>query len=53
MDSADNAGARVSATLRVAIGPNSHVTGASRIPMATTLVLASRFTPTGTCMAVE
>ena len=47
MANAERAGARVSATFRVTIGPKSHVTGARRRPKAGTLVLASRFTPCG------
>src|SRR6266516_7156755 len=51
-DTAVSTGAAVSATFSDAIGPNSHVTGASTTPSASTLVLASRFIPLGTCTRV-
>ncbi len=38
MERAESAGPRVEATFSVATGPHSHVTGASGIPMARTLV---------------
>jgi hypothetical protein len=53
MARADRAGARVRATFKVAMGPNSQVTGASTTPMASTLVLAGRLTPPGTPTAAE
>ena len=53
MARAESTGLRVSATLRVATGPNSQVTGASTTPIPTSLVLASRLTPPGWNMAVE
>ena len=53
MARADRAGARVSATLRDATGPNSQVTGANTTPSASSDVLSSRLTPDGWDMAVE
>jgi hypothetical protein len=43
----------VEATFMVATGPNSHVIGASTTPMASTLVLESRFIPDGWNNAAE
>src|SRR6185437_11573675 len=43
----------VDATFNVATGPNSQVTGASGIPMASTLVFDSRLNPPGWNSAVE
>ena len=53
MARADSTGARVDATLRVATGPHNQVTGASATPMASTLVLASMFTPAGWLTMLE
>jgi hypothetical protein len=53
MASADMAGARVRATFIDATGPNTHVTGASTTPRASSDVLPSRFTPPGWDIAVE
>src|SRR6266568_1965477 len=51
-DSAVSTGAAVSATFSEATGPKSQVTGASRTPRASTLVLSSRLMPPGTCTCV-
>ncbi len=53
MASAVRAGPRVDATFSVATGPKSHVTGASGMPMASTLVLDRRLIPPGWKSAVE
>lgn len=50
---AERAGARVEATLRVATGPKSNVTGMSGMPIPSTLVLDSRLMPPGWKRAVE
>jgi hypothetical protein len=47
IDSALRAGARVEATLRVATGPQIHVTGARGTPTASIPVLESRLRPVG------
>ena len=47
MAKAERTGDRVSATFKVAIGPNSQVIGARVKPMANSLVLASMLTPCG------
>jgi len=47
MASAERNGLRVSATLRVAIGPKAQVTGARTIPRPTSAVLESRLIPLG------
>jgi len=53
MANADSAGARVAATLSVATGPKSQVTGASTTPKASELALDSRLIPTGWNIAEE
>ena len=53
MASAERAGPSVEATFKVATGPKSQVTGAKGMPMASTLVLASRLMPPGWNRAVE
>ncbi len=53
MASAERAGPRVNATFKVATGPKSQVIGAKGIPMASTLVFASRLMPPGWNSAVE
>ena len=47
MASDERTGARVNATFKLAIGPKIQVIGARSTPMANTLVLANRLTPTG------
>ena len=47
MAKADSAGLSVRATFSVAMGPNSHVTGASTIPRPTSAVLDNRLIPPG------
>ena len=53
MARAERTGARPRATFKVAIGPNSQVTGARTTPMPTTAVLDSRLIPAGWNRAVE
>jgi hypothetical protein len=53
MARAEKAGPSVNATFKVATGPKSQVTGAKGMPMASTLVLASRLMPPGWNSAVE
>jgi len=50
---AERTGLNVSATFNEAIGPIQRVTGERTTPIATSPVLASRFTPVGWNIAVE